>query len=47
MAARGGICRDHRGTFMGCFISNLGTTSILEAELLAIIIALENAARFN
>jgi len=32
---------------MGCFASNLGAISILEAELTAIIIALENAAKFN
>ena len=46
-ASCGGIFRDHRGTFMGCFASNLGAISVFEAELQGIIIALENAARFN
>jgi hypothetical protein len=41
MAACGGILCDHRGTFLGYFASNLGTTSIFEAELTGLILAME------
>ena len=47
MAACGEIFRDHRGTFMGCFASNLGSVSVLEAELTRLILAMEYAGRFQ
>ena len=41
----GGIFRDFRGTFLGCFASNVGSLSVLEAELMGLILAMEFAAR--
>ena len=41
-AACGGIFRDHRGTFLACFPSNLGISSVLEAELHGMILAMEH-----
>lgn len=46
-AACGGIFRDHRGTFLGCFASNLGLASVFEAELTWLILAMEYVARFH
>jgi len=40
----GGIFRDHKGTYLGRFTSNLGELSIFAAELTCIILALEYAA---
>ena len=42
-ASCGGIFRDFRGTFLGCFASNVGNGSVLEAELMGLIIAMEFA----
>jgi hypothetical protein len=44
-AAYGGLFRDHRGTFRGAFAGNIGVQSVFYAEVLAIIIAIECAAR--
>ena len=46
-ASCGCIFRDHKGTFLGCSASNLGTMSIFEAELSSIIFAMEFAARYD
>jgi len=43
LALCGGIFRDHRGTFLGVFASNLGDVTVFEAELTCILIAIENA----
>lgn len=42
-ASCGGIFHDHRGTFVGCFSSNLGSFSVFESELLGFIHAMEIA----
>lgn len=42
-AGCGGIFRDHRATFMGCFAANLGSSSALHAELLGAMMAIELA----
>lgn len=42
-ASCGGIFRDFRGTFMGCFASNVGNGSVFEAELMGLIMAMEFA----
>ena len=39
-----GIFRDHKGTFLGAFASNLGEVTVYEAELNGIITAMEFAA---
>jgi len=44
LASCGGIFRDHRGTFLGAFASNLGVVSVFEAELTGILIVMEYAA---
>ncbi|MCI00496.1 RNA-directed DNA polymerase (Reverse transcriptase), partial [Trifolium medium] len=44
IAACGGIFRDHLGNHVGSFSQNLGMVSVLHAELMAIILALELAA---
>ena len=44
-ASCGGIFRDFRGTFLGCFASNIGSWSVFEAELMGLILAMEFAAR--
>jgi len=41
----GRIFCDFRGTFLGCFASNVGSLSVLEAELMGLILAMEFAAR--
>jgi len=43
-ASCGGLFRDFRGTFLGYFASNVGHVSVLEAELLCLILAMEFAA---
>jgi len=43
-ASCGGIFCDFRGTFLGCFASNIGRLSVFEAELMGLIIAMESAA---
>jgi len=43
LAACGGIFRDYRGSFLGCFASNLGQKSVFEAELFGFVLALEFA----
>ena len=47
LAACKGLFYDHRGTFLGCFASNLGAISVFEAEFTCLSLALEYAARFN
>ena len=46
-ASCGGIFRDFRGTFLGCFASNVGRGSVFEAELLGFFFAMEFAAKHN
>jgi len=46
-ASCGDIFRDHRGTFIGCFASNLGTISVFEAKLNGVLTTMEFAARNN
>ena len=43
-ASCGGIFRDFRGTFLGCFASNISSWSVFEAELMDLILAMEFAA---
>ncbi|RHN59594.1 putative ribonuclease H-like domain-containing protein [Medicago truncatula] len=47
LASCGGIFRDHRGTFLGCFACNFGPVLVFEVDLSAIIFAMEFAARFD
>jgi len=42
-ASCGGIFRDFRGTFLGCFASNIGSGSVFDAELMGLILAMEFA----
>jgi ribonuclease HI len=42
-AACGGVFRDHLVTFRGCFAKKLDTVSVLHAEVMAIILAIETA----
>jgi hypothetical protein len=42
-AACGGVFRDHLVTFRGCFAKNFDTVSVLHAEVMAIILAIETA----
>ena len=44
-AACGGLFRDHSGTFRGAFVCNIGTQFGFYAEVMAIIFAIEYAAR--
>jgi len=44
-ASCGGIFRDYRGTFLGCFANNVGHVSGFEAELMGLILAMEFAVR--
>ncbi|AES79730.1 transmembrane protein, putative [Medicago truncatula] len=37
LASCGGIFRDHRATFLGAFVCNLGDVSVFEAELTGIL----------
>jgi ribonuclease HI len=46
-AACGGLFRDNLGTFRGAFYSNIGIQSVFYAEVMGIIIAIENAAKYN
>ena len=43
--ACGGLLRDHSGMFRGAFVCNIGTQSVFYAEVMAIIFAIEYAAR--
>lgn len=43
MGACGGIFWDCRGSFLGCFASNLGSSSVIEAELHNFILGLKYA----
>jgi ribonuclease HI len=45
LAACGGLFRDHLGTFRGAFACNIGLQSVFYAEVMAIIFALEFAAK--
>jgi hypothetical protein len=47
LASCGEIFRDHLGTFLGCFASNLGEVSVFEAEVTSLILALEFASSHN
>ena len=44
-ASCGGIFRDHKGSFLSCFASNLGQLSFLEAEIHGFLLAMEYAAQ--
>jgi len=44
LASCGGLLRDHRGTCLGGFASNLSDFSVFEVELTCIILALEYSA---
>jgi len=44
-AACGALFYDHSGTFCGAFVCNIGTQSVFYAEVMAIIFAIEYAAR--
>ena len=46
-ASCGGIFRDFRGTFLGCFASNVGRGSVFDAEILGLIFAMEFVAKHN
>jgi len=46
-AACGGIFRDQTGAFMGGFSAFLGNISVLEAEIMSFILAMEMAAKHN
>jgi len=44
-ASCGGIFRDHKGSFLSCFASNLGQLSFLEAEIHGFLLAMEYVAQ--
>src|ERR1044072_9095692 len=46
-ASAGGIFRDHTGLCLGCFSQNLGPLNAFTAELIAAMLAIENAHRLN
>ena len=47
MAARGGVLRDHMGSFIPAYSANLGTCSVLHAELWRILHGLKLACRLQ
>jgi ribonuclease HI len=47
IASAGGIFRDHNGLSLGCFSQNLSPLNAFSAELMAAMLALENAQRLN
>ncbi|XP_024640596.1 uncharacterized protein [Medicago truncatula] len=44
-AACGGLFRDHRGSLLGAFVCNIGTSTVFYAEVYAFLLALEYAAQ--